>query len=75
MHGGPLTVNKVDFNQYILLSDADNKQFDDLWQLISEKGKALFYIKGQAGCCRGNWHSPQNSSVSYDYRSPLPSAY
>lgn len=46
MHGGPLTVNKVDFNQYIVLSDADNKQFDDLWQLIGETDKAPFYIKG-----------------------------
>ena len=46
MHGGPLTVNKVDFCQYILLSDADNKQFDDLWLMIGEKDKAPFYIKG-----------------------------
>ena len=46
LHGGPLTVNKVDFNRYIQLSDPDNKQFDDLWTLIGEQDKAPFYIKG-----------------------------
>lgn len=46
IQGGPLMVNKIDFNQYILLTDPDNKQFDDLWQLIGEKEKAPFYLKG-----------------------------
>ena len=46
LHGGPLTVNKVDFNGYIQFSNPDNKQFDDLWALIGEQDKAPFYIKG-----------------------------
>lgn len=46
MQGGPLTVNKVDFNRYIQLFDPGNKQFDDLWALIGEQDKAPFYIKG-----------------------------
>mgnify|MGYP007056170499 CR=1 FL=1 len=46
MQGGPLTVNKVNFNQYIQLTDPDNKQFDDLWLLIGETDKAPFYLKG-----------------------------
>lgn len=46
LHGGPLTVNKVDFTQYIDLNHPDNRQFDDLWLLIGEKDKALFYLKG-----------------------------
>ena len=44
--GGPLEVNKVDLNRYIILSDTDNKQFDDLWSLIGEQTKAPFYLKG-----------------------------
>ena len=46
MHGGPLIVNKVDFNSYVTQTDTDHKQFDDLWALIGEQDKAPFYIKG-----------------------------
>lgn len=46
LHGGPLTVNKVDFSQFIDSKDSDNKQFDNLWPLIGEKDKAPFYLKG-----------------------------
>lgn len=46
LQGGPLIVNRVDFNQYISLSKPDNEQFDDLWALIGNQNKAPFYIKG-----------------------------
>ena len=46
LQGGPLIVNKVDFNQYIVNEDDVRKQFDDLWSLIGKQESAPFYIKG-----------------------------
>lgn len=46
LNGGPLTVNKVDFNQYVNFNDPETKQYDDLWAMIGEESKAPFYIKG-----------------------------
>jgi len=44
--GGPLTVNKVDFKQYVDLNEPADVQFNNLWSMIGEQGIALFYIKG-----------------------------
>ena len=46
LQGGPMIVNKVDFNQYVKLEDVDDKQFDDLWLLIGKQNEAPFYISG-----------------------------
>lgn len=46
LQGGPLIVNKVDLNQYIVLEEDVRKQYDDLWSLIGKQESAPFYIKG-----------------------------
>lgn len=46
LQGGPLIVNRVDFNQYIVTEDDVRKQFDDLWSLIGKQETAPFYIGG-----------------------------
>lgn len=46
LQGGPLTVNKVDLNQYVSLNKPDAQQFDELWSMIGDEKSAPFYIKG-----------------------------
>jgi hypothetical protein len=46
LQGGPLTVNKVNFNQYVDFNKTDAEQFDELWMMIGDENNAPFYIKG-----------------------------
>ncbi len=46
MQGGPLTVNRVNLNQYVSLDKPDSQQFDELWSMIGDGQSAPFYIKG-----------------------------
>lgn len=46
LHGGPLTVNKVNFAQYVSLNKTEPQQFDELWSMIGDKDCAPFYISG-----------------------------
>lgn len=46
LQGGPLTVNKVNLNQYVSHDNSDARQFDELWSMIGEQEKAPFYLSG-----------------------------
>ena len=46
LHGGSLTVNKVNFAQYVSLENSEPQQFDELWSMIGDQDCAPFYISG-----------------------------
>ena len=46
LNGGPMTVNKVNFCQYLQLDKDTRTQFEELWELIGSQDTAPFYIKG-----------------------------